>query len=161
MFENLGQKIADLGNTVAAGASNVMDNTKRNFNNFSENLSLKNKIENAKKEIYNTYASIGEKYFMENRSNIPEGYEELFARIEENERLIAQAEEELRALNAEKICPQCGASVKKEFNFCTVCGSKLEKPVEPENTAQKICPNCGNNTQADAAFCNMCGSKLD
>ena len=141
----------------------MMDSTKRNFNNFSENISLKNKIENARKGIYSTYTSIGEKYFVENRSNIPEGYEELFAKIEENGRLIAQAEEELKALSAEKICSHCGASVKKEFNFCTVCGAKIENPnpVEQGKIAQKICPNCGNNTQGDAAFCNMCGCSLN
>ena len=160
MFENLGEKIANLGNTVAAGASNVIDNTKRGVNTFSENMALKKKIDAAKDSIKLAYSAIGEKYYNENKEAVPAGYEEFFEQIATANKNIAEAEEEIRQLNEAKTCPKCGAKVKKGFAFCTNCGFKVEEEKKPESGMTE-CPNCHKMVPDTSAFCNYCGTKLE
>lgn len=159
MFENLGEKIANLGNTVAAGASNVIDNTKRGVNTFSENMALKKKIDTARESIKAAYFSIGEKYYNENKEAVPAGYEEIFAQIEAANKTIAEAEEDMKQLNEGVTCPQCGAKVKKGFAFCTNCGCKMEEKKAESNMVE--CPNCHKQIPNTSAFCNYCGTKIE
>jgi DNA-directed RNA polymerase subunit RPC12/RpoP len=160
MFENLGEKIANLGNTVAAGASNVVDNTKKGINTFSENMALKKKIETAKENKNAAFNSIGERFYNENKDAVPAGYEEIFAQVDGYNKTIADTEEEIRQLNEGVTCPKCGAKVKKGFAFCTNCGCKMGDEKKPENNMVE-CPNCHKSVPATSAFCNYCGTKLE
>ena len=47
-------------------------------------------------------------------------------------------------------CPNCGAAVEGEGNFCVRCGNRL--PV--------ACTNCGEANQPDSQFCHACGNEL-
>lgn len=164
MFESLGEKIANLGNTVAAGASNVVDNTKKGINNFSENMALKKKIEAAKENKNAAFNAIGERFYDENKNAVPAGYEEMFAKVEEYNKIIADTEEEIRQINEGVTCPECGAKVKKGFAFCTNCGHNMAEEKKPESKADGDmieCPNCHKSVPATSAFCIYCGTKLE
>lgn len=128
MFENLGEKMTNIGNTVKEGASNVIDNTKKGMNNLSETITQRKKIEDAKSEIKSMYLLIGEKFYCEHKDSAPAGYEEDIARINSANSAIAEAEEEIRKISGVKYCPQCGTKCKMEFVFCTSCGYKFEMP---------------------------------
>jgi predicted RNA-binding Zn-ribbon protein involved in translation (DUF1610 family) len=56
-----------------------------------------------------------------------------------------EEEEELR-------CPNCGAIVRSEDNYCWNCGAKLVFVYE--------CPNCGAEVSSEDKFCRHCGYKL-
>ena len=60
MFEDFETMITGLVNSVKAGASNTWDS-----------IGLKSKIESAKKDIAKIYGDIGEKFYTENKDNIP------------------------------------------------------------------------------------------
>ena len=160
MFESLGEKIANIGGTVKSGTANVIENTKRGVNNFSETVALKNKIENAKKSIKESYYTIGEKFYNENKDNTPAGYEQIFAEIAAANKTIAEAEAQIATIGDSVVCPNCGSRVNKENAFCTNCGHKMveNKTVELET---KKCTSCGEDIPVDAAFCSRCGAKVE
>ena len=52
--------------------------------------------------------------------------------------------------NDKKSCPKCGFSNDHDAEFCSNCGSLLEK----------YCPNCNTSNDIDANYCKKCGQKL-
>jgi membrane protease subunit (stomatin/prohibitin family) len=52
------------------------------------------------------------------------------------------------------ICGSCGAGLKPEIAFCTLCG----KPVRP-SPAELRCSSCGEALDGDSAFCTTCGAR--
>lgn len=49
------------------------------------------------------------------------------------------------------ICRNCGAVLKENDKFCSVCGKKVE--------ISKKCPKCFAENADDAKFCSSCGAK--
>ena len=47
-------------------------------------------------------------------------------------------------------CPKCQCENREGANFCSKCGSALEK----------VCPKCQHHNEPDALFCDECGAKL-
>ena len=61
-------------------------------------------------------------------------------------------------------CTNCGATLKKDANFCNACGapvnnepSTISKPEPVKNQ----CTNCGATLKKDANFCNVCGTPVN
>ena len=61
------------------------------------------------------------------------------------------------AVNAQKRCPKCGATIKDGMKFCGSCGADLS---ELPPLKQLFCPNCGATYQEGTKFCGSCGAKL-
>ena len=61
-------------------------------------------------------------------------------------------------------CPSCGASICKDFIFCTECGYALSDKGEESKIAKKssggFCTNCGTKLEEDSAFCVECGTAV-
>ena len=57
------------------------------------------------------------------------------------------------AVPAQRVCAQCGKTIRDGDRFCTGCGH----PVAP---AERFCGKCGAKAARDAAFCGACGNKL-
>ena len=51
-------------------------------------------------------------------------------------------------------CNNCGTMLPDTVNFCTECGTKLDKVEETKST----CSNCGSELREGANFCVECGS---
>ncbi len=58
---------------------------------------------------------------------------------------------------SQKICPNCGAELKENANFCRACGYRVN---EPEQSDVKRCLNCGNELKPGAKFCRLCGAAV-
>lgn len=58
---------------------------------------------------------------------------------------------------ADNPCRRCGFGNRESARFCTVCGTKLEKPPEP--VAKDVCAACGSQMRSGARFCGHCGAK--
>lgn len=54
-------------------------------------------------------------------------------------------------------CNNCGATMLDTVNFCTECGTKLEKI---EETISR-CINCGSELKEGANFCVECGTPIE
>ena len=61
-----------------------------------------------------------------------------------------------RVLRDERACPECGASVAADAEYCQNCGTEM-----PAMTAgTRTCPECGHPVSATANYCGNCGSDL-
>jgi predicted amidophosphoribosyltransferase len=49
-------------------------------------------------------------------------------------------------------CPECGAELPIEANFCLVCGKKLGEKL--------ACPKCNYKLPPGSKFCTNCGEKI-
>ena len=57
-----------------------------------------------------------------------------------------------KALNAERVCPQCGTPNPKDARFCCMCRASLQ---------EKTCSACGKAiTLTQARYCPFCGADL-
>lgn len=145
--------IETLRQTIANGVNEARNKT--------EILGIRTKIASAKKERDALYTLIGEKFYTENKDNVPESLKDLFDQTAEIDESIAAFEAQIRDLSGIIVCPECGAELSKESRFCTVCGTKLPEIPKPAAAPQEgVCPECGAKVDPDAAFCFMCGTRL-
>lgn len=54
--------------------------------------------------------------------------------------------------NAQRFCPECGATVGAKAKFCAMCGAKM--------AAANTCGKCGATVKPGSKFCPECGNKL-
>lgn len=59
-------------------------------------------------------------------------------------------------LDADAVCPDCGASVEPEDAFCRECGQALDD----EETTLSECPDCAADVEPTDSFCPACGTDL-
>ena len=66
-------------------------------------------------------------------------------------------------------CKNCGAMMKKEVRFCTMCGNPMNQLSVSEEkdscevkqpSRERICPSCGAAVEEDVVFCTECGAKI-
>jgi len=60
----------------------------------------------------------------------------------------------------ERICPNCKAVIKDDAQFCSKCGTKIEKESK-QNIDIDRCPNCGFEIDKESDFCSNCGAKIE
>ena len=148
MFEKLEEKLSQLKNSIKSSTTN-----------FTENINLNSKIDDAKKEIAGCYGDIGEKFYSENKDAVPEGYEEYFTKIGAAFARIDESAALLKKNAGIRECPNCGADVGKGYRFCIHCGTKMPEEEVPVSD-KVICEKCGVEAEEGAAFCINCGAKL-
>lgn len=93
--------------------------------------------------------------------------EELAGQVEailQKQQTIQEYRENLKTLKGIVPCPQCGADLEPDAEFCTVCGYRRHPqsaaPVTPAPQQDTcVCPACGQ-TVPHKAFCMKCGAKL-
>jgi RNA polymerase subunit RPABC4/transcription elongation factor Spt4 len=61
-----------------------------------------------------------------------------------------------RVLRDDRACPECGASVAADAEYCSNCGAEMPAPVAGSRT----CPDCGSPVPPDANYCGTCGTDL-
>lgn len=111
MFENLSKKLTDFG-TVAANRTK----------NIGDRVSLTAKIEAAKRELTGIYAQLGQQVYQNQQADIPEEYAELFEKIAKTEQTLEDYQAQRQVLRRVRPCPDCGADVPNDAEFCSKCG---------------------------------------
>lgn len=117
------------------------------------------------------------------RSEIETGkaqVEQMKAEAKAQAQALAQARAQQRAAQAATACPQCGAAVQANDEFCHKCGAQQKAPppappprpintpaasVQPAHTPAATvvrlrCPQCKTILPSDAEFCSSCGVKF-
>ncbi len=149
MFEKLEEKLTKLGNSMKSGASN-----------FTENVSLNARIDDAKKKIATIYGDVGEKFYQANKDAAPEGYEEYFSKIDESFAEITSCTDQIKKLAGIRECPNCGSDVEKGYRFCVNCGTRIPEDEKKAASAAPVCDKCGAPVEDGALFCINCGAKI-
>ncbi len=148
VFDNIGNKLSNIGGSIKQGATT-----------FTETMQYNSNIERAKKDMKDVYTELGERFFNDNKENVPEQYRDIFARIIEIECYIEATKQAMRELTGARECPNCKAEVQKGQLFCTVCGTRIEDPAP--QTGAVYCKNCGQEIQPGFRFCTRCGAKVE
>lgn len=178
-FEDLGNNIKNVGNTISSGAKDLTQKAK-----------LNSEIGQIKKDIDVLYRQLGEKTYwnngapeeeMEDVQPLIDNIDGAFTAIKAKEDEIAQIDAEAQARKEEEearkrqqaedrakaaaaaVCQNCGAKLLPDSKFCVQCGTPVPQPEpvpEPEPAVERVCPNCGAPYEEDACFCIECGTKL-
>lgn len=124
-FDNLGQKLNDVGQTTIKKTKDLADTAKMNLEISEE----ERKISNAREQIGKWYAA---KYRMQADPEIQNWIDAIFA----SEAKIKACRDNLGQIKGETTCPQCGASIAADAQFCPNCGQKIV----PQQPAQDVTP---------------------
>ena len=114
MFENLSKKLTDLGTDAASRAKNIGDR-----------VSVTAKIEAAKRELTGVYAQLGHKLYQSQQDDIPAEYADLFEKIDAAEKKLETLQAQRQVLRQVRPCPDCGADVPNDAEFCAKCGCHI------------------------------------
>lgn len=125
-LEKVGGFAEKAGSKMSKAASGVADKSKL----LAEKAKLKSQISSENSAITKAYTELGKKYFEIFGHEPAEDFAETVAKINESNAKIAELQQQLAALEVETVCPKCGASIKKDQQFCQACGSKQESFVD-------------------------------
>lgn len=148
LISDMGKKISSTSHAVVERTQKITATTKLNF-----------AINEAKEQIEKYYKQIGEMYFTKYQNTPSEELFDLVEKIKAKYSEIDKINIQIIELKGFTICPQCGAEVPTNTNFCGMCGFKVEIPLIAEKTENR-CPQCGNEASENNKFCSKCGYKI-
>ena len=114
-WEELGQKITDLGKEVGGKVKDTADV-----------LRLKQKLASEESKRKAAYRAIGELYYQEHEGELDEAYIPYFEQVGEASAAIEDYQAQINALKGRQICPACGAAVEADSAYCGKCGCKMD-----------------------------------
>lgn len=152
-FNKVGETITNKGKDVARKAKDIAE-----INNLNAQIAVQEEI------IQNVYSEIGRKFYEDNKDKVNMPYQEQCQQIKDAFAEIETLKTTIQTLKGIQVCPKCGAEVKDEAVFCSMCGEKIN--VDPEVVVEEekeeeinFCASCGAKLEKDAIFCTKCGSK--
>ena len=117
---------------------------------------LEEKASEINASLSSIYAELGEKYYSNHKGLLPaNGYEEVFGKLDGAHNKLAEISSEIDRLNSDKVCQNCGQTLKEGAGFCPACGCKTKRIDEPG-----ACSNCGKPLEDGALFCMVCGQPV-
>ena len=123
-FEDLGKKLAQLGQDTKAGVQKM-----------SSVYQINSKLSDEKKALSRLFAVIGETVYNAAPDQAPEGLEDEYEAVLAAKERIAQLEEEKKAAAGPRVCPNCGREAASGDKFCAACGTRLPEE-ETEETEE-------------------------
>lgn len=118
IFNKIGETLTTTGKDIAKKAKDIVDvNT------------IKANINEQKKAIRKAYERIGEAYYKEHENLREHDYEIEFEVIGEANAKLKELYEQLNTLRKVCVCPECGATLPDDSEYCNKCGVKLQKKV--------------------------------
>ena len=112
-------------------ASETYQVAKEKTTNLSEELKLKNKVNNLEETNYQIFAEIGEIVYNEVKAGRDVDKEQILPKVDDitlNKAEMEKLNARIRELKELKKCIKCGAEMPKTASFCSKCGTK--QPVE-------------------------------
>lgn len=146
-FSDLGKRITDAGQGVAQQTKNLTDVARLN-GTITEN----------QRTITQIYTKLGQAYYEGHKDGPDPDCKEFVDQINALNDEIARCQEEVKRIKGMGKCPNCGADVPPQSQFCQSCGAKIE--TAPPAAAGRTCPNCGASVPEGNAFCTKCGTKM-
>ncbi|MDO5560957.1 MAG: zinc-ribbon domain-containing protein [Oscillospiraceae bacterium] len=147
-LEKLGKATEKAGEKVAKAASGVADKSKI----LAEKTKLKSQVNSENSRINKTYAELGKKYFEISGENPAPEYQEFIVSIKDSMRHVAELQQQIAALDTDTTCPSCGATLKKDQQFCQACGARQENYVEVPAGDVEVINNCADQQTDSNGF---------
>ncbi len=127
---------------------------------FAETTKINGYIADEEKQLNSIFNQIGKSYYENNKNNPNAEYRNLLINANDIQARIANYHDQIRKLKCAKTCPNCGAEVSSNAQFCNVCGAKLPTDPAPQPVANAPafkCPQCGADVEVGSKFCGSCG----
>ena len=123
----------DFFNKLGKKTNEVYQGAKEKTVKLSEEIKLKNKINDLKEKINKEYLEIGKAVYEKMKNGEDASKEEIIPRCDEISRLSEEAERlhaNILALKNIKKCVSCGAELEYKAEFCSKCGTAQPKVEE-------------------------------
>ena len=162
-FDKIGNKISSVGKTASNKAKEFAEVSRLNSAISAEQTKISTYFSDLGKKYYELKADAPDAELAEFIQNINAAKDEI---VKLNEQIEA-----IKAANAPRTCPTCGAQVPDDAMFCNKCGTQVppkavpvpddtEESAAEESAPASVCPTCGKEVAPDAVFCVNCGAKL-
>ncbi len=152
-FNKVGETITNKGKDVTKKVKDIAE-----IGNLNGQISVQEEI------IQNLYFEMGKMFYEDNKEKEDTPYQEKCQQIKEAYGEIDRLKTAIQNLKGIQVCPKCGAELKGDAVFCSMCGEKVnvdpEVVVEEEEEEIGYCSNCGNKLEKEAVFCTKCGTKV-
>ena len=161
-LDDLGKKITVTGKNVLTKAKGMVD--------ISD---LKNQISGEERKLTSYYQNLGHMYYeLKKDEPLPE-LTQLVEMINSTNKQIEDIKAQITAIETKRTCPVCGNVIEDDMAFCVGCGTRIEKPVMPNQMQgqpgwgqnpgaegqPRFCVKCGYQLLPGAVFCTRCGTK--
>ena len=120
-----------LSEALTSTGKNVGDKAKAK----SDEVKLLYKVGTEKKALDIIYTEIGKAYYEESKDAPSESLAALISEATIKIEEIKSLEDQIRAIKGVYVCPNCGADIPLEYDFCGKCGTKAERPEPPVEEA--------------------------
>ena len=145
---NMKDKLSQAGQTTLQKAKDLSEITK-----------LNSTISSTERQILDLYSKIGYEVYVAYKDAPLKEVEALINQVNELNGKIDDCKNQINAINAADLCPNCGAKVMKGKQFCSACGAKLDVQHDA-NGSGGFCPECGAQLAPGSVFCPSCGAKV-
>lgn len=142
-FEDMKANLTQAGQKTAQKAKDITETASLNKRNGDNEKQIKELLFQVGTKMYDLYSAAP-----------PKGFEEIFFRISELKREIAENEARLAELNTAAYCPVCGDKLRMDAAFCSNCGFQIADQ-------RNVCTACGRKVDPQASFCPGCGTRLN
>ncbi|MBQ7990682.1 MAG: zinc ribbon domain-containing protein [Oscillospiraceae bacterium] len=123
-----------LSEALTSTGKNVGDKAKAK----SDEVKLLYKVGTEKKALDIIFTELGKAYYEEYKEAPSEELAALVSEATIKSTEIAALEDQIRTIKGVYVCPNCGADIPLEYDFCGKCGTKVERPAPPaEETAEE------------------------
>lgn len=126
-LENVKNVVGSAAQTVAKRSGEVVEISKIKYSMYGVKGEIRDLKEGIGGAVYDSY---------KNNTPLDEIVKEKCARIDVLIDQLHNFEEQLKNYKSMVKCPQCGKSVKDDYNFCPVCGAKLAVDKEAKVSGQ-------------------------
>ena len=123
IWDNIGSKVDDIGEKVVKTGKEAVDKTKE----LAQIVKLKANLRNLDKKAKNAYAKIGKEYVRLNEGKEDVIMPEIFEEIASLKNEAAEIKKQIRELKGLVACPECGKEHDESADFCSACGTELNK----------------------------------
>ncbi len=137
LFEDLKRNATDVANKAVKKTEELTNITKLNFN-----------LKSSETKLAGVFEDIGRMFYEAERKGI-DYTSDIASAVMKADKLSADIEKlksDIAKLRKVTICSGCGAEISDDSLFCPKCGTKQEKPVEPEPEEECCCDeseSCG------------------
>lgn len=103
-------------------------------------------------ELNKQYQMLGEAFYNNEPQEELDTIKESISDLKQN---IADFEKVLDDARNTVTCPKCGEKLRKDAQFCIICGSAIPGEEKP------TCASCGEELVKGAQFCYKCGTPVE
>ena len=134
------EKISNVTKVASEKAKQAATVVSEKTNQVSEIAKLNGKITMSEHTISTNYTILGKYYYDTYKDNPDDGASEAVNNITAALDSIEEMKAQILSIKGAVKCKNCGAECPVDFNFCSKCGTELEKPEPPVEEEEAVSP---------------------